>query len=158
MGHRGPDTEIGVYKGKYLSVLYSLLQADERLVGVDLFVGAGDVKKAAELVRSNIAQACGDNRRLKMLVADSMELTSGKLADRAGASRFRLISVDAGHTRELVRRDLETAYPLLAKGGIMALDDAFNFGTPGSSRESRSSSAGASPRSPRSRSATTSSS
>ena len=31
----------------------------------------------------------------------------------------------------LFRSDLENASPLLQPGGIMALDDAFNFGTPG---------------------------
>ena len=41
------------------------------------------------------------------------------------------MSVDGGHTRELVRKDLESCTPILQAGGIMALDDAFNFGTPG---------------------------
>src|SRR5262249_3372724 len=101
------------------------------VVGVDLFVGAADKARCAEEVRANIAAACGDASRLRVVVADSMELDAAKLARKAGASGFRFISVDAGHTKELEMRDLGTATPLLRPGGIMALDDTFNFGTPG---------------------------
>ena len=127
----GPVLEIGVFKGKYLSVLYELAAPGELVVGVDLFVGATDKAAIAAVVRSNIAAACGDDSRLRIVVADSLELTSGKLAKEAGASRFRFVSIDGGHTKELVFRDLETVCPLLQPGGIIALDDVFNFGTPG---------------------------
>ena len=130
-GIGGPVLEIGVFKGKYLSVLYKLSAPDEAVVGVDLFVGATDKAPAADAVRAHIAAACGDNSRLRILVADSLELDSAKLARESGESRFRFVSIDGGHTKELVRRDLETAHPLLQPGGIIALDDVFNFGTPG---------------------------
>lgn len=130
-GLSGPTLEIGIYKGKYLSVLYELSEPGEIVVGVDLFVGAEDKQAAADVVRANIATACGGRDRLKIVVADSLELTSERLAEAAGVSRFRFISIDGGHTKELVIRDLETAYPLLQSGGIIALDDAFNLGTPG---------------------------
>jgi peptidoglycan/xylan/chitin deacetylase (PgdA/CDA1 family)/predicted O-methyltransferase YrrM len=131
MGIAGPTLELGVFKGKYLAVLYRLSDAALPVVGVDLFVGATDKAAAASAVKANIVAACGDDARLRIVVADSMELTATKLAEAGGASGFRFVSVDAGHTRELVLRDLETAAPLLRPGGIMALDDAFNFGTPG---------------------------
>jgi len=131
MGVAGPTLELGVYKGKFLAVLYRLSDPGQPVVGVDLFVGATDKARAAQAVRSNIVEACGDDARLKLLVADSLDLTATKLAQAAGSRGFRLISVDAGHTKELVLRDLATATPLLRPGGIMALDDAFNFGTPG---------------------------
>jgi hypothetical protein len=128
---KGPTLEIGVFQGKYLCVLYRLSEPGETVLGVDLFIGAPIARLAAARVRSNIANACGDAGRLKILVADSLELTSDRLAREAGAARFRFISIDGGHTRELVLHDLEVAYPLLAEGGIMALDDAFNHSTPG---------------------------
>jgi len=131
LGVTGPTLELGVFQGKYLAVLYRLSDPAEPVVGVDLFVGAADKEAAAGAVRANIATACGDASRLRIVVADSLELTGEKLARGAGARDYRFISVDAGHTRELVLRDLETATPLLRPGGIMALDDAFNFCTPG---------------------------
>jgi hypothetical protein len=127
----GPTLEIGVYKGKYLAVLYELSRPDEDVVGVDLFVGSEDTLKDAAAVKSNVAAACGDSLRLSMLVEDSLELTSAKLASHARGGCYRFISIDGGHTRELVRHDLAVAAPLLIDGGIIALDDAFNHSTPG---------------------------
>jgi predicted O-methyltransferase YrrM len=100
-------------------------------VGVDLFVGSSDLAADVETVRANITAACGEADRLTMLVADSLELTSEKLARDGGEASFRFISIDGGHTREVVFRDLETAYPMLQRGGIIALDDVFNHSTPG---------------------------
>ena len=131
LGIAGPTLEIGVFKGKYLSVLYKLSRPDEIVVGVDLFVGSASVMLDVHRVRSNIKAACGDHARLKVVVADSLQLTSERLSDEVNGTPFRFISIDGGHTRELVLHDLEVAYPLLQAGGIMALDDAFNFTTPG---------------------------
>lgn len=127
----GPTLEIGVYEGKYLSVLYELSQPDERVVGVDLFVGALIKQPAADKVRSHIAAACGENTRLKVVIEDSLKLTGERLSREIGSAGARFISIDGGHTRELVLHDLEVACPLLQPGGILALDDAFNHTTPG---------------------------
>jgi peptidoglycan/xylan/chitin deacetylase (PgdA/CDA1 family) len=127
----GPTLEIGVYKGKYLSVLYEVSRHDEIVVGVDLFIGASNAEDVVTLVRSNIAAACGDASRLKIVVADSMQLTSDRLLAEAGGKPFRFVSIDGGHTAEVVSHDLETAYHALCEGGIMALDDIFNPGVPG---------------------------
>lgn len=129
-GLAGPTLEIGVFKGKYLSVLYKLSQPEELVVGVDLFVGAADQQKAADRARSNIAAACGEADRLKIVVADSLQLTGERLAEEVGG-KLKFVSIDGGHTRELVLHDLEVTYPHLHPGGIMALDDAFNHTTPG---------------------------
>jgi hypothetical protein len=101
------------------------------VVGVDLFVGALDKEPAAAKVRSHIAAACGENARLKVVIEDSLKLTSERLSREIGSAGARFISIDGGHTRELVLHDLEAACPLLQPGGILALDDAFNHATPG---------------------------
>jgi hypothetical protein len=130
MQMKGDVLEIGVYRGKYLSVLYALSERDEALVGVDLFVG-DDQAEAARQARMYVEQACGDASRFQLFIGDSMQLDAPRLAAKCGRDRFRFISIDAGHTRELVVRDLRTATPLMQEGAIMALDDAFNYGTPG---------------------------
>jgi len=112
------------------AVLHQLSRPDEIVVGVDLFVGCNDTKAEVARVQANIAAACGDHARLKVIVADSMDLTPESLLQETGGP-VRFASIDGGHTRELVRKDLESCTPILQAGGIMALDDAFNFGTPG---------------------------
>ena len=130
LGLAGPTLEIGVFRGKYLSVLYKLSQQDELVFGVDLFVGATDLNVPLDLVRTNITTACGDAGRLKILATDSLLLTADGL-QAEGADNLRFVSIDGGHIRELVLHDLEVAYPLLRPGGVIALDDAFNHTTPG---------------------------
>lgn len=133
-GLRGDLLEIGVYKGKYLSVLCRASAPGEKVVGIDLFIGAEDAAMIAmvtDSVCANIAAACGDAARLEILVADSLALTVPELRARAKADSFRFISIDGGHTREVVYHDLELASAVLADGGIIALDDAFNHTTPG---------------------------
>lgn len=126
----GPVLEIGLFRGKYLSVLYKLSQPGELVLGIDLYIGAADVDAAANLTRANVANACGDAERLRILAADSFKLTTDDLRQET-SDKFRLASIDGGHTRELVCHDLEIAYPLLKQGCILALDDAFNHTTPG---------------------------
>ena len=130
-GVAGPTLEIGVYKGKYLSVLYQVAQPDEAVVGVDLFIGAPDYGQIVATVRSNVAAACGEAARLRIVVADSLELTSERVLAEGGGQLFRFVSIDGGHTPQLVFHDLETCVPVLRDGGIIALDDIFNFLVPG---------------------------
>jgi hypothetical protein len=131
LGVIGPTLEIGVYRGKYLAVLYQLSQPDERVIGVDLFIGAADTREAASVVHANIATACGGASRLRLVAADSMELTPERLLAESSMQPYRFISIDAGHTAPLVLHDLETTYPTLREGGIMALDDIYNPIVPG---------------------------
>lgn len=129
-GLRGNFLEIGVYKGKYLSVLCRAAAPGERVVGVDLFIGARNPEADARSVASSISAICGGTR-VEILVADSLVLTVPELRARAKSDSFRFISIDGGHTREVVYHDLELASAVLADGGIIALDDAFNHTTPG---------------------------
>lgn len=131
LGIRGAVLELGVFKGKYLSLLYGLSAAPEAVVGVDAFIGASDTEGVAREVRANVARACGEADRLRIVVADTLHLTAARLRDAAAERSFRFISVDAGHTRELVLHDMEVVTPLLEAGGVLALDDVFNHTTPG---------------------------
>lgn len=131
LGIVGPTLEIGVYKGKYLSVLYRLSRADEIVVGVDLFVGSPDPQAEVPGVLANVASACGDAARLRIVVADSARLTGADVRRESGGAPYRFASVDGGHTAPLVSRDLETALDSLREGGIVAIDDFLNPLTPG---------------------------
>jgi hypothetical protein len=60
-----------------------------------------------------------------------MKLTSERLLAEGAGKPFRFVSIDGGHTAELVFHDLEVCTPVLREGGIIALDDLFNFLVPG---------------------------
>src|SRR5438270_905230 len=88
-GISGPVLEIGVFKGKYLSVLYELSTPGGRVVGVDLFVGAILPSAVTGEVRRYIATACGDDSRLRLLVGDSTAMGADTLREEAGSRAFR---------------------------------------------------------------------
>lgn len=131
LGLEGAVLEIGVYQGKYLAALCALAREGEPVVGVDLFVGGHDAEADARSVKENIDRACGAMPALQIHIADSLKLDAKGLARRCGVEKFRFVSIDGGHTREVVLADLRTAWPMLAPGAIVALDDVFNFIAPG---------------------------
>jgi len=47
------------------------------------------------------------------------------------ATQAVFIHIDGGHDVETVFHDLSISVPVLTAGGVIALDDAFNSGTPG---------------------------
>ena len=131
LGISGPTLEIGVYKGKYLSVLYALSEPGEAVVGVDLFIGSEDVAATIDEVGNHIEAACGHRRQLTLLPLDSTKVSARQLRRDAGGQDFRFISIDGGHTREVLLSDLKLSRAVLKRGGIIAVDDVFNHTTPG---------------------------
>jgi len=130
LGVQGAVLEIGVFKGKYLAVLYHASRQEEaQVVGIDAFIGSRDTNANEQEVHDNLASVCGDSRRLKIITADSTALSTASMQELVGGSA-RLISIDGGHTLEVVSRDLSNCVPLLSSGGVIALDDFFNHGTP----------------------------
>ena len=66
------------------------------------------------------------------MAADSLSLTDDDIRSiRQDHEPFRLISVDGGHTREHVVRDLLTAVQLAHVEGLILIDDWFHPGFPG---------------------------
>ena len=82
-GLRGDSLEIGVYKGKCLSVLCHASAPGERVVGIDLFIGARDPEEVARSAGASMTNVCGDAARVEILVADSLALTVPELRARA---------------------------------------------------------------------------
>lgn len=143
----GGIVEFGVYRGRYLALLYVCGQAMKRpVVGVDLFAGLGSEHNAGAIaalkgvlhttalksrVRSNVAQVSSDTGQLHILAADTLQLKAAELAPLLGPAGAAFISVDGGHEAIHLVNDIGLSAELLAPGGIVAVDDAFNFSTPG---------------------------
>lgn len=132
---RGGVAEIGVHHGKLLLLLALLARPEEGVVAVDLFErqhlnrdssGRGDLG----ILRANLARVLPEPDLVAIVAADSTELRGRDLVEAADGS-LRLVSVDGGHTEEVVRHDLATAAEALRPGGVVLLDDFFNPRFPG---------------------------
>lgn len=128
----GNIVEIGVYCGKYLAILYQYLNPrNERVLGIDAFIGGYDTELPKKNVFNNILKVCGDNRRLDILVRNSLDLSPAELLQLIQGKNARFISIDGGHTTDVVFHDLHLSTAILRDGGIIAMDDIFNHSLPG---------------------------
>ena len=109
--------EIGVYMGKYLSLLYHLTG---RAVGVDTFQYS-DQQAVLEQFQKTFEGAPG----LTLVRSDSQVLTPADVEAMLGC-RPMFISVDGDHTAKPVSKDMHLAESSLGDRGIVALDDFYN--------------------------------
>ncbi len=133
LGIAGHVAEIGVHRGRLFILLSLLRRAGEKAVAIDLFdlqhlnvdkSGEGDRAK----LMANLARHA-DTKDVFIHQGDSIELSNESLVMLAGG-KFRLFSVDGGHTAGITAHDLATAENSLAPGGIVILDDCFNESWP----------------------------
>lgn len=132
---RGSICEIGIHHGRFFLVLYLLLRRGETALAVDLFgeqaiepdgSGAGDTEK----LLTNLDRHAGDRSAVMIMRSDSTRVTPADLS-RAADGRFRLFSIDGGHSAAVTCHDLGLAEATLAEGGLIIVDDYFNHGWPG---------------------------
>ncbi|WP_428395720.1 class I SAM-dependent methyltransferase [Lichenicoccus sp.] len=126
-GLRGDVCEIGVHHGKLFLVLACATLPEERAVAIDVFgdhdknldcSGAGD----RGIFEAHLA-AYAPGAEVEIIQRSSLELAKSGFLDR----RFRLISIDGGHTEAVVANDLRLAERTLLAGGIAALDDILSY-------------------------------
>src|ERR1700722_1355912 len=120
----GPLMEVGVYAGKYLSILYEASKSDPSanvILGIDVFTDVSE-----DTVASNIRSVSGDDSRLRLFRADSTSLQPNSVLDCFAGTRPRFISVDGLHTSEAVCSDLVLGEAIIATGGVIAVDDFLN--------------------------------
>lgn len=130
--------ELGVFKGKYLSLLaQQVAEADVPVVGVDAFLERFGVKLpdewrdyAEKAIRDAVAKVGGSERSLTLIAGFTSEVSLDRLLDLCPA-RYSFISVDAGHDAEDVEHDTGMADHLLADHGVVAFDDIYNAVCPG---------------------------
>lgn len=113
--------EIGVYKGKYLSLLYKQSQITETVLGVDPFEWIA----TEEDVVNSIKTSCNNSDRLKLLKASSFSLTSEEVIAACG-QRPRFISIDGEHSSSALINDLTLSGRSMSNNGIISIDDVSN--------------------------------
>jgi Methyltransferase domain len=126
-GVTGSMLEIGVFAGKYFSILVRhACRAQQVVVGIDPFELVD-----SEGARNNIEPAVvGDGSNVKLYRGYSNEVDAAQLLALLG-SYARFISIDGSHEKHDVYYDLGLAEQLVGPGGIVAIDDFLNYVTPG---------------------------
>ncbi len=136
-GITGHVAEIGVFHGKFLLALASLLTPGGKVTALDVFddqdknidgAGVGSLDKLMQNV-SAYGRTDVDYAYIK---ADSSALTLlAKVELTRDRGPFRLFSVDGCHTAEHTLADLYTAQDCLSPGGVIILDDYMQPHWPG---------------------------
>lgn len=130
--------ELGVYKGKYLSVLTRCVQGlNVPVVGVDAFLERPKRKltavhrsSAERQIHEAIASITGEPSQAVLIASYTQDVDLGTLM-KIATNRFSFISVDAGHDASDLVTDMEIADRALSPKGITAVDDVYNETTPG---------------------------
>lgn len=132
---REPILEFGVFKGRYLSLLYYLgkhrgaqvVGVDGMFVGVKILLEERWIPSAIAEIENAVRLLSGEIDRLEIICADTADITPERLTNRL----FSFISIDAGHEATDVLKDFSTAQLLLSDTGVIAADDVFNGMVPG---------------------------
>ena len=132
-GIHGAVGEIGVHMGRLFILLKLTAAENERCFALDVFgdqhlnidhSGFGD--RGAFL--HNVRRWTGDTN-LAVIQASSLDVVPADIIDAVG--RCRALSIDGGHTEDIVRHDLRLAEAVLTEDGVAVLDDFFNQSWPG---------------------------
>ena len=125
-GLRGDVCEIGVHHGKLFLVLANASIAGERAHAVDVF---GDQEKNVDrsgagdrAVFERHVAAFAPGAQVEIIQESSLDL------ERVGflRNRFRLMSIDGGHTASVTENDLRLAQATLLPSGLAVLDDVLS--------------------------------
>lgn len=126
----GPVAEIGVWEGRYLTLLSFIPEAPRPVLGIDPFIHGGDRAAQVARARNNVARYARRPDLVQLLEADSRRVSPTQLRAAAGAP-FQFVSVDGDHTAPGCLQDLVLAGDILAPGGIVSVDDMANMTCPG---------------------------
>ena len=130
--------ELGVFKGRYLSLLASLAQGTGApVVGVDAFtsrvgeqIPGPDRDYARDAVLATVQALAPASAAPTLIVAFTADVDVDTLRGLSPGG-YSFISVDAGHLAADVAADLALVGQLTAERTIVAADDVFNPQTPG---------------------------
>jgi hypothetical protein len=137
-GVEGAVGEIGVFLGDYLFGLGVCARPDERIVAIDLFEdqrdnidGSGKHDKGLDHFRKRYKDHIANGARLNFVKGDSLFLTPADLLKASDGQKYRLFSIDGGHTHYHTINDILLAEAVLCHGGVIIVDDYTNAGWPG---------------------------
>jgi hypothetical protein len=126
----GPVSEIGVWEGRYLTLLSFVPAKPQPVLGIDPFIHGGDRAAQLKRVHDNIARYARQPELVTLLEEYSAKVTASDVLMRTGAP-CQFVSVDGDHTMEGCLYDLRLAEAISARAGIVSVDDFPNLTCPG---------------------------
>jgi len=133
----GALVEIGVHKGKYLTLIAHAAQGQDRqMIGIDGFFSGYQRPlddKWTNTARSEIIgniRTLSESQSVQIVRANSEDL-SPKAFQSLIQERCAFLSIDAGHEAHEVYNDFRISCGNLAESCIIAADDVFNARVPG---------------------------
>ncbi len=135
-GINGNIGEIGVHHGRMALVIFQLLEEGEKGIAIDLFKnqeenqGSGSGNEEFFRYYSKNILGEGWEKRVDVLCANSEALIPEDLVPRCEGrkySKFRIFSVDGGHSCKTTVNDLELTISNMSKDGVIILDDYHHF-------------------------------
>jgi hypothetical protein len=120
-GIRGPLLEIGVFAGRYFSLLVrSGARTGDHVFGLDTFQFVAHEAVVGHHLKDVLA-----DERVTLITGRSTDFSAADLRQRMGGTP-RFISIDGSHEKDDVLHDLALAESLLDAEGIVAVDDFLN--------------------------------
>ncbi len=117
----GPAVEIGVYHGKYLSLLmHQCLKHDQIVVGYDIFE-----QSHSDTPRNHAKELFGSSEKMLIAKGSSSALSGRQIRNQAGG-RPRIMSVDGDHSAKGALNDLYLAQAVIHPRGVVVVDDVYN--------------------------------
>jgi hypothetical protein len=126
----GPVCEIGVWQGRYLTLLSFLADTPQPIVGIDPFVHVQNREAQIAQLWENLRRYARRPDVVTIVERDSSTLTPEEILAATGG-RCQFVSVDGDHTMPGCLHDMRLAEAILAPRGVVALDDICNMTCPG---------------------------
>ncbi len=126
----GPVCEIGVWEGRYLSLISFVPATPQRVLAIDPLIHGGDRDAQRTRLKNNVAKYACRPDLITLLEQDSKRVSPDAILSILGA-KCQFVSVDGDHTMEGALHDLSIAEAITVEGGIVSVDDVPNFGCPG---------------------------
>lgn len=129
----GGALEIGVHHGKFFIAINSLVRPTDASVAIDLFE-QGQAQNIDGSGRGNLAQFKANllqhdrhgGSNVSIYEADSTTLTPADILALSRGEKFRIVSIDGGHTAEHTISDLKLAERVVSDFGFVFVDDFLN--------------------------------
>jgi hypothetical protein len=133
VGVFGGAAEIGVHHGRLLLLMAQLLSKEERSVAIDLFDAQDrNLDRSGKGNKSIFLNHCirlNLEKRIDIFSSDSRLVTPEQIVSSL-LVQPRIFSVDGSHISDVVLVDMKTAEQSVCVGGIVLIDDYWNYGWP----------------------------
>jgi hypothetical protein len=133
----GHHLEIGVHHGKFFIPVHNMMRAGEKSIAIDIFEvqsenpdksGLGD----QDILLKHLQELGRKPEDVIVVPTNSLMIEAAQIADLENKyGKFRMFSIDGSHTAQHTFHDFQVAMSLVARGGVIFVDDYYSPHWPG---------------------------